>query len=60
MLEEDAPELKAEGEAEAEGAHEKAIATARELLLMGLEVEKIAKATQLSREEVKALAGQIL
>jgi hypothetical protein len=27
---------------------------------MGLEVEKIAKATQLSLEEVKALAGQIL
>ena len=46
MLEEDAPELKPEDQAE--GAHEKLIATARELLLMGLEVEKIAKATQLS------------
>jgi hypothetical protein len=58
VLEEDAPELKAENKAEA--MHEKAIATARELLLMGLEVEKIAKATQLSREEVNSLAGQVL
>jgi len=58
LEEENAPEPKAEGKTE--GAHEKAIATAHELLLMGLEVEKIAKATQLSLEEVKALAGQIL
>ncbi|WP_203250276.1 Rpn family recombination-promoting nuclease/putative transposase, partial [Cysteiniphilum marinum] len=41
------------------GEHKKALATARELLLMGLEVEKIVKATKLSKEEVTALADEV-
>ena len=39
----------------AEGAHEKALETAKNLLSMGLSIEQISKATELSAEEVKKL-----
>ena len=39
----------------AEGKHEKAIETAKNLFAMGLSVEQIAKATYLSIDEVKEL-----
>ena len=52
-----APMLKAEGKAE--GAHEKAMATARNMLLDGLTIEKVVAYTDLSKEEVSALAEQV-
>jgi len=48
---------KAEGKAE--GAHEKALATARKLLQLGDTVEKVVIATDLSKEEVNALADEV-
>ena len=57
ILKQHAPILKAEGKAE--GAHEKAIATARKLLMMGLEAAKVVIATDLSIEEVNALAEEV-
>jgi len=59
-LEEDAPELKAEDKAADKAVHEKSIATARNMLVDGLKVEKVAAYTNLSIEEVSALAGQVL
>ena len=56
-LQEHAPMLKAEGKAE--GAHEKALATARKLLQLGDTVEKVVIATDLSKEEVNALADEV-
>jgi len=41
------------------GREEKAIETARNLLAMGIEIDKIAKATGLKKEEVKKLASII-
>jgi predicted transposase/invertase (TIGR01784 family) len=57
ILKQHAPMLKAEGKAE--GLQEKALATARNFLLMGLEVEKVAQGTGLSLEEVTALADEV-
>jgi len=56
-VEKHAPMLKAEGKAE--GVHEKAIATARKLLMMGLEVAQVIEATDLSINEVTALAEEV-
>jgi predicted transposase YdaD len=56
-LQKHAPILKAEGKAE--GAHEKALATARNFLMMGIEAEKVAQGTGLSLEEVSVLAEQV-
>ena len=52
---------KVEGKAEGEklGEHKKAVATAKELLMMGLGVDKIARATKLSVEEIKALQDEL-
>jgi predicted transposase YdaD len=41
------------------GEHKKAVATAKELLMMGLEADKIAKATKLTKAEVKALSDEL-
>jgi predicted transposase YdaD len=56
-LQKHAPMLKAEGKAE--GARDKAVATARKLLIMGLDVAKVVEATDLSKEEVSALAEEV-
>ena len=57
ILKQHAPMLKAEGNAE--GAHEKAIATACDMLVDGLGVDFVVKYTKLSKEEVSALAEQV-
>ena len=41
------------------GEHKKALATARNFLMMGLEAEKVAQGTGLSIEEVNALADEV-
>ena len=43
---------------EEKGKEEKAKETAKNLLEMGIEIDKIAKATGLKREEVEALAAR--
>jgi predicted transposase YdaD len=56
-LQKHAPMLKAEGKAE--GAHEKALATARNFLMMGIEAEKVAQGTGLSPEEINGIAEEV-
>ena len=46
-------------EGKAEGRHLEKVATAKELLMMGLGVDKIAKATKLSVEEIKDLQDEL-
>jgi predicted transposase/invertase (TIGR01784 family) len=57
ILKQHAPMLKAEGKAE--GAREKAIATARNMLLRGLDAQLVVECTNLSKEEVKALTEEV-
>jgi predicted transposase YdaD len=57
ILKQHAPMLKAEGKAE--GAHEKALATARNFLMMGIEAEKVAQGTGLSLEEINGIAEEV-
>ena len=56
-LQKHAPMLKAEGKAE--GAHEKALATARNMLLKGLGAQLVVECTNLSKEEVTAIAAEV-